>query len=81
MTRNTEITAEEGSTNVHADLGCADAAEMPRKSQLAAEVARAIRARRWRATSVPPALRPRVMHFWNRSASDHPDRTGWVTSS
>ena len=46
MTRNTEITIEEGSTNVYADLGYADAAEMQRKSQLAAEIARAIKARR-----------------------------------
>ena len=40
------ITVEEGSTNVYADLGYADAAEMQRKSQLAGEVARAIKARR-----------------------------------
>ena len=46
MARNTEITIEVGSTNVYADLGYADAAEMQRKSQLAAEIARAIKARR-----------------------------------
>ena len=46
MTRNTEIMIEEGSTNVYADLGYADAAEIQRKSQLAAEIARAIKARR-----------------------------------
>ncbi len=46
MTRIAEITIEEGSTNVYADLGYADAAEMQRKSQLAAEIARAIKARR-----------------------------------
>ena len=46
MTRNTEIRIEEGSTNVYADLGYADAAEMQRKSQLAVEIARAIKARR-----------------------------------
>jgi len=46
MIRNAEITIEEGSTNVYADLGYADAAEMRRKSQLAAEIARAIKARR-----------------------------------
>ena len=40
-----EITVEEGSTNVYADLGYADAAEMQRKSQLAGEVARAIKTR------------------------------------
>jgi predicted XRE-type DNA-binding protein len=45
MTRKTDITIEEGSTNVYADLGYADAAEMQRKSQLAAEIARAIKAR------------------------------------
>ena len=46
MHRHSEITIEEGSTNVYADLGYADAAEMQRKSQLAAEIARAIKARR-----------------------------------
>jgi predicted XRE-type DNA-binding protein len=46
MSRNIGITIEEGSTNVYADLGYADAAEMQRKSQLAAEIARAIKARR-----------------------------------
>ena len=46
MTRNTEITIKEGSTNLYADLGYADAAGMQRKSQLAAEIARAIKARR-----------------------------------
>lgn len=46
MSRNTEIGIEEGSTNVYTDLGYADAAEMQRKSQLAAEIARAIKARR-----------------------------------
>lgn len=35
-----------GSNNVYADLGYADAAEMQRKSQLAAEITRAIKARR-----------------------------------
>ena len=46
MTRNTEITIAEDSMSVYADLGYADAAEMQRKSQLAAEIARAIKARR-----------------------------------
>ncbi len=46
MNGNGEITVQEGSTNVYADLGYADAAEMQRKSQLAAEIARAIKARR-----------------------------------
>jgi predicted XRE-type DNA-binding protein len=46
MNEINEITVEEGSTNVYADLGYTDAAEMQRKSQLAAEIARAIRARR-----------------------------------
>jgi predicted XRE-type DNA-binding protein len=46
MGRHSEITIEEGSPNVYADLGYADAAEMQRKSQLAAEIARAIKARR-----------------------------------
>lgn len=37
---------EVGSTNVYADLGYADAAEMQRKATLAAEIARAIKARK-----------------------------------
>lgn len=37
---------EVGSTNVYADLGYDDAAEMQRKASLAAEIARAIKARR-----------------------------------
>lgn len=41
-----EITIEEGSANVYADLGYADAIEMQRKSQLAAEIARAIKEKR-----------------------------------
>lgn len=45
MGRQSGITIEEGSTNVYADLGYVDAAEMQRKSQLAAEIARAIKAR------------------------------------
>ena len=46
MNPNTENTIEEGSTNVYADLGYADAAGMQRKSQLAGEIGRAIKARR-----------------------------------
>jgi Helix-turn-helix domain len=45
MTRKNDIAIEEGSTNIYTDLGYADAAEMQRKSQLAAEIARAIKAR------------------------------------
>ena len=45
MSRKAEVMIEEGSTNVYADLGYAAAAEMQRKSQLAAEIARAIKAR------------------------------------
>lgn len=37
---------EAGSTNVYADLGYADAAEMQRKATLAAEIAQSIKARR-----------------------------------
>ena len=36
---------EVGSTNVYADLGYSDAAEMQRKATLVAEIARAIKAR------------------------------------
>lgn len=46
MNQYDEITIEEGSTNVYADLGYPNAAEMQRKSELAGEVARAIKARR-----------------------------------
>ena len=46
MSKRDEVTIEEGSTNVYADLGYADAAEMQRKSQLAGEIARTIKARR-----------------------------------
>ena len=44
MSQRDAVTIEEGSTNVYADLGYADAAEMQRKSQLAGEMARAIKA-------------------------------------
>lgn len=40
------VAIELGSTNVYADLGYAEAAKMQRKASLAAEIARAIRARR-----------------------------------
>lgn len=39
------VAIEVGSTNVYADLGYSDAAEMQRKSSLAAQIARAIKAR------------------------------------
>ena len=37
----------ESSGNVYADMGYADAGEMQRKSQLAAEITRVIKTRRW----------------------------------
>ncbi|MBV7542183.1 helix-turn-helix domain-containing protein [Acidovorax sp. sic0104] len=40
------VEIEVGSTNVYADLGYTDAAGMQRKATLAAEIARAIKARR-----------------------------------
>ena len=46
MNRQPGIPIEEGSTNVYADLGYVGAAQMQRKSQLAAEIASAIKARR-----------------------------------
>ncbi|PUE47554.1 transcriptional regulator [Limnohabitans sp. 2KL-1] len=46
MNGHNEIMIEEGGTNVYVDLGYTDAAEMQRKSQLAGEIARAIKARR-----------------------------------
>jgi predicted XRE-type DNA-binding protein len=39
------VAIEVGSTNVYADLGYSDAEEMQRKASLAAEIARAIKAR------------------------------------
>ena len=39
------VSIEIGSTNVYADLGYADAAEMQRKATLAAEISRSIKAR------------------------------------
>ena len=45
MNAHASITIEEGSINVYSDLGYTDAAEMQRKSQLAGEIARAIKAR------------------------------------
>lgn len=39
------VKIEDGSTNVYADLGYTDAEEMQRKASLAAEIARAIKAR------------------------------------
>ena len=45
MTRVNEITVEIGGINVYADMGYVDAGEMQRKSQLAGEIARAIKAR------------------------------------
>ena len=45
MNRKEQTEIEEGSENVYADLGYADAAEMHRKSRLAVEIARAIKAR------------------------------------
>ena len=56
MRGRTEITIAAGSTNVYADLGYADAAEMQRKSQLAAEIARAIKARRMTQASAATLL-------------------------
>lgn len=56
MTRTHEITIEQGSTNVYADLGYADAAEMQRKSQLAAEIARVIKVRRLTQTGAAELL-------------------------
>lgn len=51
-----EISIEVGSTNVYADLGYTDAAEMQRKSQLAAEIARAIKARKLTQTAASELL-------------------------
>ena len=49
MNEPQEITIQEGSTNVYADLGYADAAEMQRKSRLASEISRSVEARRQQA--------------------------------
>jgi len=46
MNDTNAVLIEEGTTNVFADLGYAEADEMQRKSLLAGEIARAIKARR-----------------------------------
>lgn len=46
----------EGSGNVYADLGYADAGEMQRKSQLAAEIAKVIKSRRLTQTQAAELL-------------------------
>jgi predicted XRE-type DNA-binding protein len=46
MNDGNAVLIEEGTTNVFADLGYSEAAEMQRKSLLAGEIARAIKARR-----------------------------------
>lgn len=46
MIEQADIAIEVGSTNVYADLNYSDAAEMLRKSRLAGEISRAIKARR-----------------------------------
>ena len=43
---NPDMTIEQGSTNVFADLGYADAAEMQRRSSLAAKIANSIKSQR-----------------------------------
>lgn len=53
---NVDITIEEGSTNVYADMDYADAAEMQRKSQLAAEIARSIQAKKLTQTAASELL-------------------------
>ena len=45
MNEPQKITVQVGSTKVYADLGYAGAAEMQRKSRLAGEIARAVKAR------------------------------------
>jgi len=53
---DSDITIEEGSINVYADLGYADAAEMQRKSQLAGEIARSIQAKKLTQTAASELL-------------------------
>lgn len=50
------IPVEAGSANVYADMGYEDAAEMQRKSTLAAEIARCIKARRLSQTEAATLL-------------------------
>lgn len=54
--KTSEITIEQGSTNVYADLGDTDASEMQRKSTLAAEIARCIKVRRLSQTEAAELL-------------------------
>ena len=69
MNEHSEITIEEGSTNVYADLGYTDAAEMQRKSQLAGEIARAIKARRLTQEDAA-SVKPSCSNWW----------PGWATT-
>ena len=43
--KTAQVEIEQGSDNVYADLGYADAAEMQRKARLAAEISRVIKSR------------------------------------
>jgi len=56
MSRGKVIEIEVGSGNVYADLGYEHAAEMQRKSQLAAEIARAIEERQLTQTAAATLL-------------------------
>jgi len=56
MSRDRAIEIEVGSGNVYADLGYERAAEMQRKSQLAAEIARAIEERQLTQTAAATLL-------------------------
>lgn len=53
---NATIPVEQGSANVYADMGYEDAAEMQRKSTLAAEISRCIKARRLSQTQAAELL-------------------------
>jgi predicted XRE-type DNA-binding protein len=46
MNEHAIIAIEEGSSNVYADLSCADASDMQRKTLIAGEIARSFKARR-----------------------------------
>jgi predicted XRE-type DNA-binding protein len=56
MSRHQEIAIETGSDNVYADLGYEHAAEMQRKSRLAAEIARVIEERQLTQTAAAKLL-------------------------
>lgn len=71
---NADVSIEEGSTNVFADLGYADAAEMQRKASLASEIARGIKARHLTQDAASHSI---VRNRPGQDLQDHPRSISW----